>query len=79
MKHFMNIFSYKIQQYDNDKLWCFHITNEIKFYKRKFSAPRVEQGRTLIPFSAPVSFACSELISSLLMSNYTYFLTSKIA
>ena len=34
----MNIYSYNIQQYDNDKIWCFDINNDINFHKRKISA-----------------------------------------
>ena len=56
---------YNIKEYDNDKIWCFYITNEINFHKRKISAPRVGQSQTLIPFSVRVRFVCSELISSL--------------
>ena len=55
----------------------FRYYNEINFHKRKISVPRLEQSQTLIPFSGLVRFVCSELLSSLLLSYYTFYYLEK--
>ena len=57
----MNIYSYCIYQYDNDKIWCFD-NNVINFHKKKITAARVEPSQPLVPFS--VRLRLLELIYS---------------
>ena len=54
------------------KIWCVNINNETNFHKRKISAPRIEQSQALVAFSVRVRIVCSELLSSLLMTYYTF-------
>ena len=71
----MNIYSYNILQYDNDKIWCFDVNNEINFHKKKISAVRVEllYGRAHAAsrtFKCPASTLRANIFSVVINLNY---------
>ena len=76
IKHCVNIYSYKMCQFDNVKIWCFDINNEINFHKKKISATRVEQSQPLMPVIVSGSDSWSRYFFMIInhFFNYSYIL-----